>query len=237
MANFVLVPGAMHGSWCWQPVRDLLEADGHSVATPALTGMGERADELTRETGTAEHVGDVVAAAGDADGVVLGLHSYSGALAGPVAERLGPRLGTVVMMGAFVVHPGECLLDVEPADSAAAFRQLAAEQGEGYKVPFQESFLERWGVPEGELAELLRERLTPFPLKCGADPVDFDPAPLAAARRIYVDHIRPDPDPLTLSVERARAEGWEMHKVDTTHDLMLTEPDLTAGLLEEIARG
>ena len=41
--TFVLVHGAWHGGWCWVRVADLLRAQGHSVFTPTLTGLGERA--------------------------------------------------------------------------------------------------------------------------------------------------------------------------------------------------
>jgi len=228
---FVLVPGAMHGSWCWQPVRELLESSRCLVATPALTGMGERADELTADVGLDDHVSDVVSAAGDAERVVAVFHSYSGVLAGPVAERLGDRLSAVILLGAFIAHRGESLLDVEPPESQEAFLRLADEQGDGIKVPFQESFLERWGVSDPELAQLLRDQLTPMPLKCTTDKAQFDPQALENVRRIYVDHQRPQPDPFTKSVQRAKAEGWEMKRIETTHDMMLTEPKLTAELI------
>jgi alpha-beta hydrolase superfamily lysophospholipase len=40
--TFVLVHGAYHGGWCWRRVADILEARGHKVYTPTLTGLGER---------------------------------------------------------------------------------------------------------------------------------------------------------------------------------------------------
>ena len=36
MASFSLVHGAWHGGWCWDPVREELEARGHAVWTPDL---------------------------------------------------------------------------------------------------------------------------------------------------------------------------------------------------------
>src|SRR6478752_5998307 len=48
MANFVLVHGAWHGSWCWKRVRPALQSAGHTVFTPTLTGVGERAHLLAR---------------------------------------------------------------------------------------------------------------------------------------------------------------------------------------------
>ena len=45
-APIVLLHGAWHGSWCWKRVRNALQAKGHDVFTPTLTGVGERASGL-----------------------------------------------------------------------------------------------------------------------------------------------------------------------------------------------
>ena len=39
MATFVLVHGGWHGGWCWQKVIPFLEAAGHEVYAPTLTGL------------------------------------------------------------------------------------------------------------------------------------------------------------------------------------------------------
>ena len=41
MSTYVLVHGAWHGSWCWKRVRKALQALGHEVFTPTLTGVGQ----------------------------------------------------------------------------------------------------------------------------------------------------------------------------------------------------
>jgi hypothetical protein len=41
MTTFVLVHPAWFGGWCWKKVTPLLQARGHSVHTPTLTGLGE----------------------------------------------------------------------------------------------------------------------------------------------------------------------------------------------------
>ena len=41
MATFVLVQGAWHGGWCWRRVTERLRAQGHTIFTPTLTGLGE----------------------------------------------------------------------------------------------------------------------------------------------------------------------------------------------------
>lgn len=44
---FMLVHGAWHGAWVWDEVAQHLRAHGHSVYTPTLTGLGNRAAQLS----------------------------------------------------------------------------------------------------------------------------------------------------------------------------------------------
>ena len=60
MATFVLVHGGWHGGWCWQKVIPFLEAAGQIVYAPTLTGMAERASELSPEVGSDTHIQDIV---------------------------------------------------------------------------------------------------------------------------------------------------------------------------------
>src|SRR5439155_17688820 len=60
MTTFVLVHGAWHGSWCWKRVRRSLQARGHEVFTPTLTGVGERSHLLSRDVSLETHILDVV---------------------------------------------------------------------------------------------------------------------------------------------------------------------------------
>ena len=59
-ATIVLVHGAWHGGWCWRDVRPRLEARGHRVLTPTLTGMGERLHLGTAATNVATHAQDIM---------------------------------------------------------------------------------------------------------------------------------------------------------------------------------
>ncbi|HEX9065694.1 MAG TPA: alpha/beta hydrolase family protein [Streptosporangiaceae bacterium] len=237
MATFVLVHGAMHGGWCWRDVGRWLSSRGHEVIAPTLTGQGDRRQGLTREVGIATHVTDLTDLLWFADlrDVRLVLHSYSGVLAGPVAERAGERLASVTYLGAFLARPGESVADVEPPETAARYRELAAEAGDGWFVPASEGFLDQWGVTGSGLRELIGPRLTSFPLRCVTEPVRFDPAALDRIRQVYVMHTQPPLASLQASYERAVAAGWETHELPFSHDLMLAAPAETAALLESVS--
>src|SRR5436853_6758183 len=56
--TFVLVHGAWHGGWCWRRVADLLEAKGHKVYTPTLTGLADRSHLLSKDVILDTHIAD-----------------------------------------------------------------------------------------------------------------------------------------------------------------------------------
>ncbi|MEU0759384.1 alpha/beta hydrolase [Streptomyces microflavus] len=236
MGNYVLVHGAMHGGWCWRSVRELLSRAGHQVFTPSLTGQGEHRHLLGPDVGVATHVQDVAGLLHyeDLREVHLVLHSYAGVLAGPVAERAADRLASVTFLGAFVVRPGECLLDVEPPETAHRYRALASADGDGWYLPADASFLAQWGITDEGLAAWVAPRLTDFPLRCQTDTVDYDPGPLAGLSTSYVRHTRPPLPSLDLSSGRALDYGWDVHSLPTGHDMMLEAPETTARLLTRI---
>ena len=58
MSVYVLVHGAWGGSWCWKGMRRALQARGHEVFTPTLSGVGERSHLLSRQV--ADQIGALV---------------------------------------------------------------------------------------------------------------------------------------------------------------------------------
>jgi pimeloyl-ACP methyl ester carboxylesterase len=239
MATFVLVHGAMHGGWCWRDVHRVLSRHGHDVHRPTLTGQGDRRSGLTPDVGIDTHVGDLdeLLWFEDLTDVHLVLHSYAGVLAGPLAERVGDRLASIVYLAAFVTGPGQSLLDVEPPEVAERYRRQAAEAGEGWFLPATDAFLEQWGIEDVALRHWVGPRLTDFPFRCQVEPTQFDPGPLARVRKVYVAHTDPPLPSLARFAEAAMAAGWETHELACGHDMMLAAPDETADLLERIALG
>jgi len=234
VSTFVLVPGAFHGGWAWAPVAEELQRRGHIAIPVTLTGLGERKHLLSPSVNVETHIDDIVNTLvyRDLTDVTLVLHSYSGVLAGPVAEQAEGRVTRIVLAGGFLTHPGESNFSVEPPESVAAFRRLADEGGDGWRIPVQRSFLERWGVTDPALAALVWPRLTDFPLRCSTEAVAYDPRVLASLPRSYIEHTAPPLQALDVSVARARDEGWIMRDIAAGHDFMLEKPMETADLLE-----
>ena len=139
-------------------------------------------------------------------------------------------------LAAFIAAPGQCLLDVEPPAVARRYRELAASEGDGWRVPASPAFLDQWGITDPGLRSLVGPRLTDFPLRCTTDPVEFDPAALDQVRRAYINHTRPPlPSLGRRSSTRWRRAGRRI-ELPFGHDLMLAAPGETAALLDAMAR-
>ena len=132
MATFVLVHGAWHGSWCWKRVRKALQARGHDVFTPTLTGLAERSHLLAPNVNLDTHIDDVVGLIKweDLSDVVLCGHSYGGCVISGAADRVAQRIGALVYLDAFVFADGQCLLDtVQPVGAVASALLPSATTG------------------------------------------------------------------------------------------------------------
>src|SRR5262249_21902502 len=114
MATFVLVHGAWHGGWCWQKVIPFLEAAGHEVHAPTLTGLAERASELSPDVGLDTHIQDIVGLLEEKNlnGVILVGHSYGGMVITGVVDQVPERIAHLVYLDTFVPRNGESMADV-----------------------------------------------------------------------------------------------------------------------------
>ncbi len=101
MTDIVLVHGAWHGSWCWRRVLPLLWLAGHRVVPVTLTGLGERAHQISSGITLGTHVEDVVAAmrAEECSDAVLVGHSYGGLVVTGAADRLFVAAARVLRPG------------------------------------------------------------------------------------------------------------------------------------------
>ena len=109
----VLVHGAWHGGWCWRRVVPLLQAAGHEVFAPTLTGLADRAHLLVRAINLDTHIQDVIGLLESAElsNAVLVGHSYAGAVITGVADRAASHLSSLVYLDAFLPANGKRMVD------------------------------------------------------------------------------------------------------------------------------
>ncbi|HEX4108343.1 MAG TPA: alpha/beta fold hydrolase [Solirubrobacteraceae bacterium] len=233
----ILVHGGFHGGWCWRGVADRLRAAGWRVFAPSLTGLAERAHLLTPDVGLETHVQDVLAtiACEELENVTLCAHSAGGTVCTVVADRVPERIAHLVAIDATIPRPGESLMDVLTDEQGVpeAFRALAAEHGDGYRIPPLVFTPEQFGVTDEADARWVARRMSAHPLRAFEEPAQFDGRGFESIpRRTY---LRCERFPIAFgepTVARLEADpGWHTERWAIGHNAMVIAPDRVAHAL------
>lgn len=223
-ATFVVAHGAWSSGWAWKKMHPLLTARGHRLVTPSYTGLGERAHLARPEIDLDTHITDVVNVLEyeDLRDVVLIGHSYGGMVATGIADRARERLRRLIYLDAFVPEDGQSLADLTGGEAA-----LRARAVDGWRVPPNP-------VPEDTPAEdrdWIAARRLHQPIGTLVQPLKLTRGPLTLPRDYVLctksDTFRPYAD-------KARAAGWPVHELDSSHNPHITVPEALADLLGRI---
>lgn len=111
--TFVLLAPGWAGAWVYRDTIAQLRAQGHTVYAPTLTGLADRSHLRTAQVNLDTHIRDVVDLLKweDLKDVVLVGHSTTGAVVAGVAEQALPRIGSVVMLNAYLHEDGRSVFD------------------------------------------------------------------------------------------------------------------------------
>ncbi|NOX49640.1 MAG: alpha/beta fold hydrolase [Gammaproteobacteria bacterium] len=116
MSTFLLIHGGWHGGWCWDKVKDALEAEGHTVLAPDLPGHGSDTTPLSEVT-LERYARATVDFAASLPGKVIAVgHSMTGISNLQAAEYAPEEFEALVFLAAFLVSDGQCLLDMASLD-------------------------------------------------------------------------------------------------------------------------
>jgi len=235
--TFVLVHGAWHGGWCWWQVADRLRAAGHTVYTPTLTGLGERAHLRSPIISLETHVSDIagVIESEELSGVVLVGHSYGGTVITGVAARLPHRISTLVYLDPILPSPGNSIIDHATEEQV---KLTASRAIDGYLVPALDA--RAFGIPEWdrELIEWTNRRLTPHPLRTLLEPLLLPNHAWPKQPKTYIRCTKPYFEiGIEMDLESIRAHPeWNWIELETGHNAMMIAPDaVTAILLAGVA--
>ncbi len=243
MANYVLVHGGWFGGWCWDKVVPLLQAAGHTVYTPTLTGMGDQAALLTPEVDLDTHVQDVVnlIETNDLQQVILVGHSYSGMVITGAADRVPGRIAHLVYLDAFVPRDGQSIANTVPM-MGVMLRREANKNGDGWRVnPPRERGGMLFGIKEEPDLSLVRSRVTPQPLQTFLQPVHIThPDAVAAIPHTFIECTRRGViiwlmRRIMMPGSLPGGPGWNRRTIASDHMAMMVAPQATADLLLEFA--
>jgi pimeloyl-ACP methyl ester carboxylesterase len=227
MATYVLVHGGWDGGWSWKAVAQELQAAGHEVYRPTLTGSGERAHLASPEIGLETHILDVVNVLcyEDLCDVLLVGISYGGMIITGAAERVPERIAHLIYLDAFVPQDGESVLDLLGPEIAAPFEQAAQAYGDGWRIPHD--------PPDAD-------RRTDVLLHPAQEPLAVNNPEAARIRHTYVLFTGKAADdfmmPVTAKIAaRVRQEGgWTYLERPFEHWPVLDRPRAVAALLLEL---
>jgi len=237
VATYVLVHGGGHGGWCYQRVARLLQAAGHVVYAPTLTGLGERSHLLPPAIDLDLHIRDVVALLHfeDLHDVILVGHSYGGMVITGVADRSADRVGRVVYLDAANPVNGQSLVDVAgPIILITRDHSTFVDGVELVLHPAPEAGL-FYGVTDPDDLAWMADRLTSHPWRCFEQKLELtDEERFGTIPQYHIvcTSTLATRDPKLMDDARRAGRLWD---IDTGHDLMITEPQAVVDALLEIA--
>jgi pimeloyl-ACP methyl ester carboxylesterase len=235
MSTYVLVHGAWHGSWCWKRVRKALQALGHEVFTPTLTGVGERSHLLSPQVNLDTHIDDVVNLIlwEELSDVILCGHSYAGCVISGVADRIPDRIAALVYLDAFVLKNGQCLYDTLPPDQLKMQVEATAAHGEGWKVPPIPA--EVFGV-NAQDGDWVNRQCTMQPVATFQQAIRLTGKADAVKDVTFILATGFADSPFPQFHQAAKAKGWKTLTMPCGHDVMLDRPNELTQVLAEIPR-
>ncbi|MFC8565263.1 alpha/beta hydrolase [Streptomyces sp. NPDC057245] len=241
MTTFLLVHGAWHSGEAWARVVPLLEAAGHRVLAPSLTGYGDKVHLAGPDVGLDTHADDVVELITEEDlhDVVLVGHSYAGLVISSAANRIPERIAHLVYLDAMVPQDGETAVDVQPMTQRMI--ELAEQSESGWRVPpmpEQPAPVGLFGVTDPDDVAWLRGMLSDQPVRCLQQPVRLDNPAADAIPRTHIHNVGTTPAGVTrrpvppVQPNGTAAQVWEL---PTGHDCMITMPTELSELLLKLA--
>ncbi|MFJ4465955.1 alpha/beta fold hydrolase [Streptomyces sp. NPDC089424] len=215
--TLLLVHGAWHGSWCWQPLTAELNARGLRTRAVDLPSAG-------REAGVQDDAGVVLEELRRIDGpAVVIAHSYGGVPVTQVAARAG-NVTRIVYLAAYQLDVGESLLGFHGAPVPSEPRGLQA-------VPDNPVPMFYGDVPEAEAKEAVG-RLVPQSTRSFSDGLTRAAWHTVPSTYVVCAHDQALPPG---HQEGLAARSGAVYRIASGHSPFLSMPAELGALLEEIA--
>jgi pimeloyl-ACP methyl ester carboxylesterase len=234
----VLVHGAWHGGWCWQPVVDRLDAKGIRCLPLDLPGHGADPGRLTDLYGDAAAVREVLDSL-DGPTVLVG-HSYGGAVITESGDH--PAVTDLVFVCAFALDEGESCVSAAAREAADISHAGRPDLGAGFRAAADDIVTVDPEVAarcffhdcdaatvDWALARIGPQRLTTFQ----QEPTTIAWRNKRSTYAVCTDDLAVHPDLQRLLARRCTTSvEWP-----SSHSPFLSHPDLVAELLADVAVG
>ncbi|MEO2129979.1 MAG: alpha/beta hydrolase [Microbacterium sp.] len=223
----LLVHGAWHGSWCWDPVASILRERGFDVRTVDLPTVHH---PNRAELGLADDAAAVADAIAAIDGpVTVVAHSYGGV---PTTQGAGdPRVRHIVFIAAFVLDEGESLLASVGGVAPDWWQVDGALTTAGSDAQPPQSLF--FGDLDTQTADSTSQRL-----QAQATRPFLEEVTMVAWRGRPTTYIVTERDaifPVFAQEALAARSESAIHRLDTSHSPFLSRPIAVADIIEQAA--
>lgn len=224
--TYVIVHGGFGGAHAMKGLGEQIEAAGHKVYRPSLTGLGDRSHLSSPEIRLETHINDIVNIIlyESLDDIVLVGHSYGGMVITGVIDRVPDRIARVVYSEGVIPRDGESFVDIH---APARLRLPKVSRGGFAYHPKYD--------PEAP-----PPKPAPQPLKTVEDKISLSGAGIAAKiPTSYILTVREGTDAakdhFAPHAERARENGWDVIEVPGEHNEFRDQPAAFARLIMQTA--
>lgn len=236
MATFVLIHGSWHGGWCFDPVRAILEAEGHEVMVPDLPGMGGNGAQLNAVTlaGWAEFAAGLCCAASQQP-VILAGHSRGGLVVSQTAELAPDAMDGLVYLCAMMLPDGM---------SRAKFKQIEGpnpdfdaiispvHDGAGTVIDASRAAPVFAQLSPPDLVAAAMARLVAEPHGPRSTPLRLSPQRFGSRPRTYIECTQDRTIPIASQRRmQAMVPGAEVVTLEADHSPYLSRPQEVAAAL------
>ena len=234
MSHYLLIHGAWHGAWCWEPLMQRLRTAGHRVTAFDLPGAGDDYTPVAEVTLQSWIDRTVQVLEQCSEPVVLVGHSMGGMVIAGVAGARPDKIAALVYLCAFMPQVGESLFDLatRPEGASTLAVQQATADGLCTTVPADNARVTFYGHCAPAVTDAAVARLRPLPL---ATVMAALPAPLAEPRelrRVYVECTEDCAIPIALQRYMwGRDPAIEVRTLVSDHSPFASQPDTLAALL------
>ncbi|MGQ0698826.1 MAG: alpha/beta fold hydrolase [Panacagrimonas sp.] len=240
MATFLMIHGACHGGWCFEPLRPFLASRGHALIAPTLPGMdgGDMAVADVTLDLWADFVADL--ARRQNGPVILCGHSRGGIVISSAAERAPEAIRSLVYITAFLLPSGQSLRAFQLAAPNPRFAATMSPNAERTAVVFNRATAAEvlyHRVSKAGQDEALA-RLVPEPMKPLATPLALSEARFGRVPRHYIECS--DDRAILPARQREMRDALPCASVatlDCDHSPFLSSPGALADALGRIAAG
>jgi pimeloyl-ACP methyl ester carboxylesterase len=240
MARFVLVHGAFHGAWCWEPLVAELSSAGHAVVTLDLPGSGDDTTPIADVTldAYARRICDRLAE--QPEPVVLVGHSMGGVAITQAAARCPDRIARLVYVAAFLPGDGQSLVDLaqlpEGADDMVQANMVVEGEPPVATMPAEAAREAFYGLCAPEQVAWATEQIRPQPVVPFITPVSLDGSEATRPPRAYIISAQDRAIPTALQ-RRLVADNPDLDVVelDADHSPFLSRTGELAAALDRLA--